>query len=184
MSKTEIISRSSKETQKIAELFVKEASRLNPGRSLVVALEGQLGSGKTTFSQGLAKALGVKEKVLSPTFVLVKIYPVSEKRRVSLAKKSNFYKNKFLRKYQPMFFTNGVYPLKKVKRFRHLIHIDCYRLQKAKDILHLGFKNFLQDQDAIVVIEWASRIKSILPKDTVWLRFKHGPKSGIRILHT
>ena len=39
-------------------------------RALVVALQGELGSGKTTFTQGLAKGLGVQERVLSPTFVI------------------------------------------------------------------------------------------------------------------
>lgn len=40
----------------------------------VLALSGELGSGKTTFIQGLAKALGIKEHITSPTFVLMKIY--------------------------------------------------------------------------------------------------------------
>ncbi len=40
----------------------------------VLALVGQLGAGKTTFTQGLAKALGVKTKVSSPTFVVLKVY--------------------------------------------------------------------------------------------------------------
>ena len=40
----------------------------------VVALSGELGAGKTTFTQKIAKALGVEEAVTSPTFVLEKIY--------------------------------------------------------------------------------------------------------------
>lgn len=40
----------------------------------VVALVGELGAGKTTFIKGLARGLGVRETVTSPTFVLVKIY--------------------------------------------------------------------------------------------------------------
>lgn len=40
----------------------------------VLALQGNLGAGKTTFTQFLAKKLGVKEQITSPTFVLMKLY--------------------------------------------------------------------------------------------------------------
>lgn len=45
------------------------AATLRPGD--VVCLEGDLGAGKTTFTQGLAKALGVPGRVVSPTFCIV-----------------------------------------------------------------------------------------------------------------
>ena len=51
---------------------------LAPGeRATVVTLSGELGAGKTTFTQGIAKALGVGETVSSPTFVLEKIYALA-----------------------------------------------------------------------------------------------------------
>ena len=40
----------------------------------VIALSGELGSGKTTFSQGFLKALGVKQAVISPTFLIIRRY--------------------------------------------------------------------------------------------------------------
>lgn len=49
---------------------------LKPG--MVISLEGRLGSGKTTFTQGLAKALGVKRAVKSPTYTIVKEYDLQE----------------------------------------------------------------------------------------------------------
>lgn len=48
----------------------------SPERATVVGLVGDLGAGKTTFVQALARELGVREAVTSPTFVLEKIYPL------------------------------------------------------------------------------------------------------------
>lgn len=58
-----------KETEKIANDF---ASSLKGGE--VVLLNGDLGAGKTTFTQYVFKALGVKETVTSPTFAILKSY--------------------------------------------------------------------------------------------------------------
>lgn len=57
------------ETQKLAESLAKY---LLPGN--LITLEGELGSGKTTFTQGLAKGLGVNQVVNSPTFTIIKEY--------------------------------------------------------------------------------------------------------------
>jgi len=46
----------------------------------VVTLSGVLGAGKTTFAQGVAKALGVEEIVTSPTFVIEKIYALQDQK--------------------------------------------------------------------------------------------------------
>lgn len=64
---------SAKETQKLA---IKLLSRLKDG--VVVALVGDLGSGKTTFAQGIGQALGVP-RVISPTYNIVKHYDLQEK---------------------------------------------------------------------------------------------------------
>ena len=50
------------------------ARTLKGGETL--ALTGELGAGKTAFVKGLAKALGIKQAVQSPTFLLMKCYPV------------------------------------------------------------------------------------------------------------
>ena len=44
--------------------------------AFVLGLEGELGGGKTTFLQGFAKGLGIKEKILSPTFVIMKRFEI------------------------------------------------------------------------------------------------------------
>jgi tRNA threonylcarbamoyladenosine biosynthesis protein TsaE len=57
------------QTQAQAQLL---ADRLNPGDLL--AFFGNLGSGKTTFIQGLAKGLGIKKRIISPTFIIIRTY--------------------------------------------------------------------------------------------------------------
>lgn len=72
-----------------AEEMRTEATRfvaeLVPGaRAKVVALSGDLGAGKTTFVQGIAHALGIEERVTSPTFVIMRLYELSGQKFVRL----------------------------------------------------------------------------------------------------
>jgi tRNA threonylcarbamoyladenosine biosynthesis protein TsaE len=142
------LSRGQKETSKLAKIlakvcladsaFVAEATSAKEAakrrrkilnQALVFGLVGELGSGKTTFIKGFAKGLGIKKRLTSPTFVLLK-------------KHKNFY------------------------------HIDCYRIKNPKDILDLDFLEIVSNPKNIIIIEWAERVKKILPKDTIWIKFK------------
>ncbi|AZU60083.1 tRNA (adenosine(37)-N6)-threonylcarbamoyltransferase complex ATPase subunit type 1 TsaE [Neobacillus mesonae] len=69
MAKYELKTRNSDETSQFAERL---AAFLQPGD--VIALEGDLGAGKTTFTKGLAKGLSIKRTVNSPTFTIIKEY--------------------------------------------------------------------------------------------------------------
>ena len=62
-------SSSKEETMELGEIIAKYVFP-----SLVITLTGDLGAGKTTFVKGLATAMGVKEKVTSPTFNILKCY--------------------------------------------------------------------------------------------------------------
>lgn len=65
------------ELKEIAETLL---SKLSQGESaVVVALSGDLGAGKTTFTKEFADLLGVKEVVASPTFVIERVYPIDTK---------------------------------------------------------------------------------------------------------
>lgn len=68
MNKT-IISRSDVETQKIGEEFAKT---LKAGDT--VFLFGDLGFGKTTFVKGVARGLGIKSRIISPTFTIIRTH--------------------------------------------------------------------------------------------------------------
>ena len=65
----EYITKSPSETEAVGAAL---ARVLQPGA--VIAYRGDLGSGKTAFTRGLAKGLGVKENVTSPTFTIVNEY--------------------------------------------------------------------------------------------------------------
>lgn len=145
----EVATKNARQTQKIARLLAEEIKPREHG-AVVIALEGELGAGKTTFVQGFARALGVRENVLSPTFVLMKIYDLKQESRI------------------------------KNQGFRYFVHIDCYRIKSSKDLVHLGLKDILKDRDAVVLIEWPERIKKILPHDAVWLKFEHGARQSQR----
>ncbi len=125
------LSKSLSGTKKLAGRL---ARRLRGGE--VIGLIGELGSGKTTFTQYLAKALGVKQRVNSPTFNIVKIYKIKNL---------------------------------KIKNF---IHIDAYRLRSAQELKALGVQEYFQDKTAVTVIEWADKVKPILPKNTILIKFQ------------
>src|SRR3989344_5756853 len=122
----EILSKNVAETNKEAG---KLANKLVPlgSKATVIGLYGNLGSGKTTFVQGLARALGISEIVTSPTFVIEKIYKLPTD-----------------------------------SQFDHLIHIDCYRLEKESELEVLGFNNILNNPRNLIVIEWPEKVKEIM----------------------
>ena len=74
MAQTKLLSNSATQTQALG----KKLSALLKGGD-VIALIGNLGSGKTTFIKGLAQGLGIKDIITSPTFVLMKIYKTKNK---------------------------------------------------------------------------------------------------------
>ena len=134
--------------------FAKKFTRkLKGGESL--GLVGELGSGKTTFVKGLAVGLGIKEPITSPTFVLLKEYDILRPNR---------------------------HPRGVGKSVRFLVHIDAYRVEKIEDIKSVGIEDCLSRKETIVVVEWAEKIKKILPKHTIYINFKHKSEKEREIL--
>lgn len=74
MESLKIKTKSAGETKAVAQSLAGELSKSRLNHALVVALSGDLGGGKTTFAQGFAKGLGIKDKVASPTFLIQKTY--------------------------------------------------------------------------------------------------------------
>ncbi|MFH1759034.1 MAG: tRNA (adenosine(37)-N6)-threonylcarbamoyltransferase complex ATPase subunit type 1 TsaE [Patescibacteria group bacterium] len=146
-----MISKKISDTRKLARDLAR--SRIKSGMTgvRVYALVGDLGSGKTTFTQAFLRVLGARGRITSPTFVLIKNYETARK-----------HENKKTRK--------------------QLFHIDAYRINKASELVELGFKEILNDKNNIILIEWADKVKKLIPKSAQWIYFEHGTKSNERII--
>jgi len=133
------ISHSPSETQFLAHKILKllRLPKLN-----VVCLYGELGSGKTTFVQGLAKALGIKKRILSPTFILIREYHIPKFALCTL-------------------------------HFALFYHVDCYRVESEGDFKSISLQELWSSPKNLVVIEWAEKIKNILPKKRIDIKFEY-----------
>ncbi len=106
-------------------------------QATVIALQGELGAGKTTFAQQVGKILGVEENMHSPTFVIMKVYDID------------------------------------FHGFKNLIHIDAYRIEKEKELLHLGWGKIIQEPENLVLIEWPENVPGLIPENARKILFKH-----------
>ena len=143
----EVVTKSDKETR---ELGKRMANQLNGGE--VLALVGELGSGKTTFVQGLAKGLGIKKRVISPTFIIMRRYDLGFKIYGSRIKS---------------FYHADLYRLE--KNIEH-------------EIKNLGLTEIWEKRENIVAIEWAEKIREFLPKSTIWIKFEQFDENSRRIM--
>lgn len=98
-------------------------------KKAIIALDGDLGCGKTHLTKGIALGLNINDNIKSPTFNLI---------------------NEYLDGKTPLY------------------HFDVYRLNSIDELFLIGFDEYLKN-DGIKVIEWASLIKEVLPKDTNYI---------------
>ena len=131
----------SKSTEETIGIGSKLAKSLKAGS--VVALVGELGSGKTVLTKGIAKGLGVKNVryVNSPTFVIIKEY-------------------------------KGKLPL---------YHFDLYRLNKSSLLDSENFEEYFYG-DGVTVIEWADKIRKLLPPKYVEVRLSVAGENKRKII--
>lgn len=139
------ITKSSEETQKIAQELAKDLKG-----DEVLAFFGNLGAGKTTFIQGLAKNLGVKERIISPTFIIIREHNVRINDKQSL--RSGDLKGLRINKFY---------------------HVDLYRVQKLSELKELELGEILNSKGRIVAIEWAEKIKGLLPEKRIEIYFEN-----------
>lgn len=121
----------------ITEDFLKKI-KPSPGGATIIALHGNLGAGKTTLSQEIARQLGVEESVTSPTFIIQKEYEIKPAQHSFVA----------------------------LNHINQLIHIDTYRLNSADELIALGFMSELSNPKNLIIVEWPEKVENILPQDT------------------
>ena len=107
----------------------------------LLLLDGQLGMGKTTFTQGLAQGLGITSPITSPTFTLLKEYP-GQIRRDGRGSRGS---------------TKGP----------ALYHFDLYRLDDPEEIIALGFEDYFYDTTGVCVVEWADKADGLWVPETL-----------------
>ena len=145
-----VLTKSGRETQKVASAVIKNLlKKPHSTQASVVGFSGELGAGKTTLIRGLGKSLGIKEKIQSPTFVLMKNYKLRRRKKIP---------------------------------WQNLVHIDAYRLDKKREVAVFSLNNIFRNPENLVLIEWAEKIKHILPKRTLWVELKHSGKTHRHIL--
>jgi len=153
------ITKSEKQTISLGK---KIAGRLKGGE--VLALTGDLGAGKTTLIKGIAQGLGIKKIITSPTFVLMKIYSTNPPTFVPSSGRG-----KASRPENLLFGSRRG----GAAATSQLIHIDCYRIKSTQEIIDIGAAEYFGRDDTIVVIEWAEKIKKILPKNSLNVKISH-----------
>lgn len=148
-STLDIISHSSMQTQRLG---MRLGDLLRGGE--LILLDGQLGTGKTTFTQGLAKGMGITEIVSSPTFTLLKEYQGQS------ATTTRLDHDKFSNQASS---TQRVGPI--------LYHFDLYRLDDPEEVVDLGFEDYFFGSGTCVV-EWADKADLLWPNEQLRIRLK------------
>jgi len=145
-----ILSKSLDDTLRIASEWLASLEK-KEDEALVVGLSGNLGSGKTAFVKAVAKELGIKEPVTSPTFVIEKIYTIG----------SNGGND-------PQKSYGGDTSVK--SSFGRLVHIDAYRLESARELEVLNFEELVGDPNNLILIEWPENVREILPEGALTIK--------------
>ncbi len=147
-------------TKELGKIFSKKILKFSSKKTaVIIGLQGNLGSGKTCFLQGFACGLKIKEKINSPTFVIMKKFQIS--RPPLASSQANDRQTSF--------------------KFQNFYHIDCYRINKPKELLLLDFKKIISEPQNIIAIEWANQIKKILPKKIITIKFTFIDKNKRKI---
>ena len=122
------------DTKKLGQELAKEILKRKGEAAFVVFLDGELGTGKTTLVKEIIFALGVKEKVKSPTFTIIEPYELNNE---------------------------------------NIYHVDLYRIIDPSELEIIGLREYLNESNAIIFIEWPEKGYGYLKKFDLKIYLKH-----------
>ncbi len=145
------------ETQSFGAKLISKYKHYLGYKSVILALEGELGAGKTEMTKGIASALGIKGAVQSPTFIIEKEYSIET--------------------------VAGSYSAEKNPK---LYHLDTWRLTDENELEELGLLDKI-NEGHVFSIEWANKVPGFLSKASenaiiIWVKIEHGPHENERII--
>ena len=154
------------DTKEFAKEFL-QMIKNSPERRNVVLLQGELGVGKTTFSQFLLEEIGAEGPFTSPTFVIMKKYKIKDNSNDLPVEDEKQGLSRQLVNFSP----------------RNIYHLDCYRVGN-ESILDLGWEEIIADKRNLILVEWPEKISQIWPEKYWLLKFKYGKidKANERII--
>ena len=126
--------RSLEDTKNLGQEIAKEILKRKDKSAFIVFLDGDLGTGKTTLVKEIIFALGIKEKVKSPTFTIIEPYELNDK---------------------------------------NIYHIDLYRINDPSELEIIGLREYLNESEAIIFIEWPEKSFGFLKKFDLKISLKH-----------
>lgn len=62
-----------------------------------------------------------------------------------------------------------------------IYHFDLYRLEHAEELLDIGFYEYTQQKEAIIIIEWPNKFPEELPEEYLWIKIERGKSESERI---
>ena len=122
------------DTKNLGQEIAKEILKRKDKSAFIVFLDGDLGTGKTTLVKEIIFALGIKEKVKSPTFTIIEPYELNDK---------------------------------------NIYHIDLYRINDPSELEIIGLREYLNESEAIIFIEWPEKSFGFLKKFDLKISLKH-----------
>ena len=126
------------DTKKLGQELAKKILKRKGEAAFIVFLDGDLGTGKTTLVKEIIFALGVKEKVKSPTFTIIEPYELNNE---------------------------------------NIYHVDLYRIIDPTELEIIGLREYLNESNAIIFIEWPEKSYGYLKKFDLKISLKHSSEN-------